>query len=126
MGEVCAGVDETLKRPVALKAIRDEHRFNPEAKARFLREAQLLSQLDHPHVCRVYDYIEGIDSDWLVLELIEGQNLRAAIAAGMGRGQKLRMAEQIAQVLVLAQAAGIVHRDLRPGNVMVAHDGHGA
>ena len=80
MGEVYAGVDETLKRRVALKAIRAEHRLNSQAKARFLREAQILSHLDHPHICRVYNYVEGGDSDWLVLELIEGKTLHEAIA----------------------------------------------
>ena len=61
MGEVYAGLDETLKRRVALKAIRAEHRLDPDAKARFLREARILSQLDHPNICRVYDYIEAED-----------------------------------------------------------------
>ena len=75
MGEVYAGIDETLKRRVALKAIRAEYRLNSQAKARFLREAQILSHLDHPHICRVYNYVEGSDSDWLVLELIEGKTL---------------------------------------------------
>ena len=82
MGEVYAGVDETLKRRVALKAIRAEHRLNAQAKARFLREAQILSQLDHPHICRVYNYVEGGDSDWLVLELIEGRPSRSRSPAG--------------------------------------------
>ncbi|MBA3886278.1 MAG: serine/threonine protein kinase [Acidobacteria bacterium] len=83
MGEVYAAVDETLRRRVALKAIRAEHRLNPESKARFLREAQILSGLDHPNICRVYDYIEGDDRDWLVLELIEGKSLKVALTAGM-------------------------------------------
>ncbi len=123
MGEVYAALDETLKRRVALKAIRNEHRLDAQAKARFLREAQILSQLDHPHACRVYDYIEGADSDWLVLELIEGENLRRAMDAGLKRAEKLRIAEQVAQVLVAVHAAGIVHRDLKPGNVMLGRGG---
>ena len=60
MGEVYPGGDETLKRRGA-QAIRAEHRVDPDAKARFLREARILSQLDHPHICRVYDYIEAED-----------------------------------------------------------------
>lgn len=85
MGEVYSGLDETLKRRVALKSIRAEHRLSPVAKARFLREARLLSQLDHPNICRVYDYIEGDGSDWLVLELIEGKSLQSVPAAGSTR-----------------------------------------
>ena len=83
MGEVYAGFDETLKRRVALKAIRAEHRLSAASKARFLREARILSRLDHPHICRVYDFIEGAEGDWLVLELIEGKTLQTALAGGL-------------------------------------------
>ena len=119
MGEVFAAVDETLKRRVALKAIHDEYRVTADAKARFLREAQILSQLDHPHICRVYDYITDHDRDWLVLELIEGKSLRTAIQAGLDHYEAMRIARQVAAVLVATHAAGVVHRDLKPGNVMV-------
>src|SRR5215471_8517047 len=124
MGEVCAGFDETLNRRVALKAIRAEHRLRADLKERFLREARILSALDHPNICRVYDYIEADDNDWLVLELVEGRTLRGAIDAGLDPALKLRIAEQIAAVLVVTHAAGIVHRDLKPGNVMISGDGH--
>jgi serine/threonine-protein kinase len=123
MGEVYVGVDETLKRRVALKAIHSGQRLHAESKTRFLREAQILSQLDHPNICRIYDYIEDDHRDWLVLELIEGNNLRAALQSGVDWSAKLRIAEQIADVLVVTHAAGIVHRDLKPGNVMVTKDG---
>ena len=123
MGEVYVGVDETLKRRVALKAVHSGQRLQAESKTRFLREAQILSQLDHPNICRVYDYIEDDHRDWLVLELIEGKNLRAALQSGLDRSAKLRIAEQIADVLVVTHAAGIVHRDLKPGNVMVTESG---
>src|SRR5262245_43073638 len=119
MGEVYVGFDETLKRRVALKAVRHEQRLQAESKIRFLREAQILSQLDHPNICRVYDYIEDEQRDWLILELIEGKNLRLALQAGLDWSTKLKIAEQIADVLVITHAAGIVHRDLKPGNVMI-------
>jgi len=123
MGDVYAGVDDTLKRRVALKAIRAEHRLNAHSKARFLREAQILSQLDHPHICRVYNYVEGAGHDWLVLELIEGKTLHDAIRDGLGAAERMAVAQQIAEVLVVTHAAGVVHRDLKPGNVMVTAAG---
>ena len=72
MGEVYVGFDETLERKVALKAIQAKSRLNPQAKARFLREARVLSQLEHPSICQIHDYIEGEEIDFLVLEFIEG------------------------------------------------------
>ena len=57
------GTDQTLGRKVALKAIRAERRLNAQAKFRFLREARILSKLDHPHICRIYDYVEGVVID---------------------------------------------------------------
>jgi eukaryotic-like serine/threonine-protein kinase len=122
MGEVYAAVDETLGRRVALKAVRPEHRLNADSRTRFLREARLLSQLDHPNICRVYDYFEEDDRDWLVLELIEGENLRVA-ARRLDPSARFAVAEQIAAVLVVTHAAGVVHRDLKPGNVMIADGG---
>ena len=120
MGEVYLGVDETLKRKVALKAIRPDHRLDPTTKMRFLREARVLSQLDHPNICRVYDYLETPERDWLVLELVEGRTLSEALSSPIDR---LKIAQQIAAVLVATHAAGVVHRDLKPGNVMVTGTG---
>jgi serine/threonine-protein kinase len=123
MGEVYVGLDETLKRRVALKAVHTGQRLNAESKTRFLREAQILSQLDHPNICRVFDYIQDEQRDWLILEFIDGNNLRAALQAGLDWSAKLKIAEQVADVLVVTHAAGIVHRDLKPGNVMITESG---
>ena len=79
MGEVFIGYDEKLDRKVALKSIRAEHRLDAEAKARFLREARVLSQLKHPNICQIYDFVEGAEADFLALELISGQSLAAAL-----------------------------------------------
>ena len=67
MGEVYIGYDEKLKRKVALKTIRKERRFDAKAKARFIREAELLSKLEHPNICRIYDYLETEACDVLVV-----------------------------------------------------------
>ena len=123
MGQVFAGYDEALGRNVALKGIRAEHRLRPEAKARFLREARVLSQLAHPNICRIYDYLEGPDNDFLVLELIAGQNLGDAEKGGWGFRRKMQIAEEIAAVLVAAHGKGIAHRDLKPDNIMLDEEG---
>jgi serine/threonine-protein kinase len=123
MGEVFEGFDETLHRRVALKTIRTDRRLDEGARNRFLREARMLSQLDHPGICRIYDYVEGDDRDLLVLELIEGRTLRAALRGRMDFHQKLRIAEDVARALAAAHRLGIVHRDLKPDNIMLTTDG---
>ena len=123
MGEVYVGFDETLARKVALKAIRPDHRLSPDARARFLREARVLSQLDHPRICRVFDYVAGDAADFIVLELVPGRSLRNAMSERLGRQQVRRIAEQIVEVMVVAHATGIVHRDLKPENVMLDEGG---
>jgi serine/threonine protein kinase len=123
MGDVYAGYDERLGRRVALKSIRSEHRLSTEAKARFLREARILSQLEHPRICRIHDLIEENDADVLVLELIVGKSLREASRTGLEPAQRMRIARQIVDVLAVAHAQAIVHRDLKPDNVMIELSG---
>ena len=118
MGAVYAGFDEKLQRPVALKAIRGD-RLNAAARARFLAEARILSQLDHPNVCRIHGYLENGEEDFLVLELIRGRTLREGLASG----ERLAVAEGVARALEAAHERGIVHRDLKPANVMITGDG---
>jgi serine/threonine-protein kinase len=123
MGEVYVGFDEKLRRRVAVKAIRSEYRLRRETKARFLREARMLSKLDHPNICRIYDYVEDEERDFLVLELIPGRNLRRALKRGLGRTAKMRVAEQMFRVLADAHEKGVVHRDIKPENVMLTPEG---
>src|SRR5688500_5586643 len=73
MGEVYRGFDELLRRPVAIKVLRDDRRLSKIGRRRFLREARLLSRLRHPNICQVHDYLVGHGDDLLVLELIEGR-----------------------------------------------------
>ncbi|HJR58554.1 MAG TPA: serine/threonine-protein kinase [Vicinamibacterales bacterium] len=123
MGEVYVAFDTTLQRKVALKAVRQDRRLDDEARARLLREARILSQLDHPGICRVYDYVSDEGTDYLVLELIEGESLRDAMRRPLPQAAKMPIADQVAQALVVAHAAGIIHRDLKPENIMLLPDG---
>jgi serine/threonine protein kinase/Tfp pilus assembly protein PilF len=123
MGEVYIGYDDTLQRRVAVKSISSAHRMSPERKARFLREARALSRLDHPNICKIYDFVESEGADFLILEFIEGTALGNAIRAGLEKPDKLRIAMEIARVLVVAHGKGIVHRDLKPGNIKLTPEG---
>ena len=123
MGEVYVGYDEKLQRKVALKAIRGEKRFHKQAKAQLIREAQILSQLEHPHICRIYDLIETEDADVLVLELIKGTALHKIQINTLSQSEKLKIAVQIGGVLADAHAHGVVHRDLKPENIMISDSG---
>jgi len=124
MGNVYVAYDERLQRKVALKALRQYHRPNSDVKARLLREGRILSQLEHPHICRIYDLLEEEDTDVLVLELIEGQNLKKAMQDGkLDEEHKLRIAVQVAEALAAAHGQGVIHRDLKPDNVMLTPAG---
>ncbi|MEM6797701.1 MAG: serine/threonine-protein kinase, partial [Acidobacteriota bacterium] len=117
MGRVYSGWDEKLERRVALKSIRRRHSTSEDLKARFLQEAQILSRLQHPNICQIYDYLEGDDADFLVLERIEGSPLSDLDPAELGPETRLRIALEIADVLAVAHEADVVHRDLKPANV---------
>jgi serine/threonine-protein kinase len=123
MGDVYAGFDETLERKVALKVLNADQRLDEEARERLLREARALSKLEHPNICRIHDYIESEDVDLLVLEYIDGRTLYEAQAESLPRGEKLRIAIAIAEVLIVAHRGGILHRDLKPENVMLTKAG---
>ncbi len=125
MGDVYAAYDQRLDRKVALKAIRREHRLKPEVRARLLREARVLSGLEHPHICRIHDLLDYQDTDILVLELIEGESLKAVFGpaarafADRSKIDRLEVAEQMASALAAAHEQGVVHRDLKPDNTML-------
>lgn len=124
MGAVYEAFDENLRRKVALKAIRPEARLEPRARARFLREARILSHLDHPRICRIHDVLLEDRGDFLVLELVEGRTLSETLRReGVGPDRAMEIAEQLTEALIAAHEKGVVHRDLKPGNVMLTPDG---
>jgi len=123
MGDVYLGFHEKLKRKVAVKSILDSRRLKASAHARFLREARALSRLDHPNICKIYDYLEEEDGDLLVLEHIDGRLLSEVIAAQPSRAEKLEIAVQLADAIACAHDHGVIHRDIKPGNVMITADG---
>jgi tRNA A-37 threonylcarbamoyl transferase component Bud32/tetratricopeptide (TPR) repeat protein len=122
MGTVFVGFDEKLEREVALKAVRSDL-LDAATRARFLNEARLLSQLDHPNVYRIHGYLESEEGDFLVLELIRGRTLRQALAEGIDPAAKLAIGEDVAHALEAAHEKGIIHRDLKPDNVMITEAG---
>lgn len=123
MGEVYRGWDEKLERAVALKVVHGEKRLSAAIRNRFLREARVLSKLDHPNICRIYDVIEREDVDYLVLELIEGVTLRERLQSRIDRREAIALTLKVARVLAVTHAQGIVHRDLKPDNIMITSDG---
>jgi serine/threonine protein kinase len=123
MGAVYRGYDDKLQRAVAVKTLLRNTQVDVELKARFLREARMLSRLGHPGICQVYDLIETPEADYLVMELVEGANLREHARQGIDRTRILTIACGIADALAAAHAQRIVHRDLKPENVQVLPDG---
>ncbi len=117
MGEVWKARDTRLDRSVAIKILPAEFAQDTQFKLRFEREARAISQLEHPHICRLYD----VGDDYLVMELLEGESLADRLGRGpLPLADVLKYGAQIAEALDRAHRAGIVHRDLKPGNIMIA------
>ncbi len=124
MGVVYKAEDTKLKRAVALKFLPPEMMRDPEAKARFLHEAQAAAALNHPHICTVYEIGEAEGQIFIAMALIEGGSFRDKIRRGPLRlDEAVDLAAQIAEGLTAAHKKGIVHRDIKPGNVMLTPEG---
>lgn len=124
MGEVYKAKDICLERTVALKILPATIAGMPDFKQRFEREAKAISSLNHPNICTLYDIGKQNGTDYLVMEFIEGETLGDRLSKGpMSTEELLPIAIQIADALDKAHKQGLVHRDLKPGNVMLAKDG---
>ncbi|HLN59760.1 MAG TPA: protein kinase, partial [Thermoanaerobaculia bacterium] len=124
MGEVYKARDTRLERTVAVKVLPQHLSASSEVRQRFEREARTISQLSHPHICALYDVgCEG-ETEYLVMEYLEGETLADRLAKGpLPIEQTLRYGIQIADALEKAHRHGVVHRDLKPGNVMLTRAG---
>jgi serine/threonine protein kinase len=124
MGEVYKGRDTRLNRTVAIKVLPGHVKDDPERRRRFLREAQAVAALEHPHICVLHDIGQHEGTDFLVMEHLEGETLAERQRRGaLPLQQALDYAIQIAEALDTAHRQGIVHRDLKPGNVMLTKSG---
>ncbi|MBS2029183.1 MAG: protein kinase [Deltaproteobacteria bacterium] len=124
MGVVYRGTDQLLGRPVAIKMLPSEFSRNDQLRRLFLDEARALAALNHPHVVQVYDLGEMDGSLFLAMELVEGETLESVLSrAQLPLPRALDVLDQLAQALEAAHGRGIVHRDVKPGNVMVTPGG---
>ena len=124
MGEVYRAKDTRLGRTVAVKVLPADLSANAELRERLEREAKTISSLSHSHICALYDVGKEGQTDYLVMEYLEGETLTARLGRGvLPTEQVLRYGTEIADALDKAHRQGIVHRDLKPGNIMLTKSG---
>src|SRR5947207_7085989 len=125
MATIYRAADTGLGRDVALKLLRPEYLRDPDFSARFRQEAQAAASLSHPNIVHVYDYGEDPSGPYIVMELIDGQDLATILrrSGALPPRQVARIGTGIARALAAAHARGLVHSDIKPGNVLIGSDG---
>jgi hypothetical protein len=124
MGEVYRARDTRLDRTVAIKVLPSSVSSDPELRQRFEREARAVSSLNHPHICALFDIGREGDADFMVLEYLEGETLAARLQRGpLPLDVALRYAAEVADALDAAHRKGVTHRDVKPGNILIAKSG---
>jgi serine/threonine protein kinase len=124
MGEVYRAHDTQLEREIAIKALPEEFARDADRIARFEREAKLLASLNHPNIAAIYGLEQSEQTPFLVLELVEGETLAERIAAAaLPVEEALKIAFQITEALEAAHERGVIHRDLKPGNIKITPEG---
>ena len=124
MGEVYRARDTRLERTVAIKVLRERLGDDPQFRERFDREARTISQLEHPHICALYDVGRENGTSYLVMQYLEGETLASRLEDGpMAMGEAITIAIEMADALDKAHRSGVVHRDLKPGNIYLTRSG---
>lgn len=123
MGEVYLAKDPLLGREVALKTIQAGGAFGEEAQARFAREARATAALNHPNIVTVYDFGQEGDLAYLVMEYVDGETLESLIAQGAPKEDLLEALVQVCEGLGYAHERGVIHRDVKPANILVSRRG---
>jgi len=124
LSEVYKAVDRELGRTVALKILRAHAEIDPAADHRFLREAKHTSNLVHPNIATIYEYGKDQGTSYIAMEYLQGRTLDKIIKDQLlGYEEGVRIALQVADALALVHRTGLIHRDLKPGNIMVQDDG---
>jgi serine/threonine-protein kinase len=124
MGDVFRGIDIRLNRQIAIKVLRGDIAPDHEARARFAREARAVAALAHPHICMLYDVGRHEETDYLVMEYLDGQTLARTLTLGsLPVDSALTHATEVASALDHAHRHGIIHRDLKPANIMLTAGG---
>ncbi len=124
MGEVWRAEDTRLLREVAIKILSERIANDPEWKARFLREARTIAQMNHPNIATIYSIEQEAEKLFIVMELVEGESLGTVLAKGpLQPKEAVIIFKQVAEALAEAHEKGVVHRDVKPDNIIVGKRG---
>src|SRR5688500_14166055 len=124
MGEVYKARDTRLNRIVAIKVLSPATLNQPDARARFKREALAIAAINHPHICTIHDIGDKDGVDFIVMEYVDGETLSARLGRGaLPVGEAIACARDVAAAVAAAHRQGVIHRDLKPSNIMLTKSG---